>query len=140
MTANLARIPQAHQPVHKAAAFIYENGPKTTTELYAAVFFGSSKNRNAMIANSVASGWLIDVPGKIGISDFARAHFNSIERPAAKYIGIPAAPREPLTPLHLRPTLKYKTDSSGSNVREIDARFQRAEGHHFFTVSSGVVA
>jgi hypothetical protein len=138
MTRHTLRAPNANQAIYAAAELIHSEGPKSTAELYAAIYFGRAGDRSHKISNAIASGWLIDGPGKIDISDFARAHFDAIDRPAAKYIGIPAAPREPLTPLHLRPTLKYKTDSSGSNVRDIDARFQRAAGHHFFTVSSGV--
>jgi hypothetical protein len=131
--------PKSDSAAYQAAAIIHKSGPQTAAQLIGQIDFGSRpSNRLGKIESAAASGWLVEVRDVFSLGDAARVFFDSIKAEMPKYVGQVAAPREPLTPLHLRPALKYKTDSSGSNVRDIDARFQRAEGHHFFTVSSGV--
>jgi hypothetical protein len=133
-----SRTPATKSPAYQAAALIHRTGPIPRDDLLECVEFSTRPcNAGQALSAAIRSGWLSETPEGVTLSDISRHHFGP-QRVESAYVGVKAGKREPLTPLHLRPALKYKTDSSGSNVRDIDARFQRPEGHHFFTVSSGV--
>ena len=90
------RIPQSHLAVYKSAELIHSSGPKTTAELYAAIYFGRDGDRAHKVTNSIAAGWLTSADGKIGIGSLARAHFDGQpEVQAEKYAGQVATVREP---------------------------------------------
>lgn len=141
MTAHhTTRLPQKNLAAFKAGELIHKEGPKTIAELFSAIDFGKSSNRQPKIDGAIARGWLIEADGKIALSEFARLHFrDDIEVATVPYIGIAATPREPLTPLYERPALSRKnmTNSRGDHVREIDASFQRAAGFRSHSVPTG---
>lgn len=136
MTRHTApRIPQPHTASYRASAHLSVSGPLTTAQLFAAVDFGSK--RVSTLDSALRTGWLIEVRGKIDISDDARAHFIDSEiHESVKAVGQVAAMRHTQS-VYERPNLKYKTNSRGDHARVIDDRFQRTEGTRFHSVPTG---
>lgn len=97
-----ARIPPSNAAIYRAAAIIFEAGPQTAGALFASIDFGKLCFRYEKIEGAIRAGWMVDVDGKIGISELARVHFGGKpEAPAVKYVGQVATTREPYVPAPL---------------------------------------
>jgi hypothetical protein len=127
------RVPAKPTASYRASEHIFEHGPTLAADLFAAGIFGEKKfNRNATLERALASGWLIETGNLIDISAFARKHFEQVEKPTEKHIGIAAAKRE--YNAYLQPPLSKRFLTSSKGFRDDAPTWShRGSDHHFFT-------
>lgn len=84
---SVKQVPRIDSAIYKAAVHIRANGPQSLEALFTAVDFGAKGERTGKLNYAFEIGWLEETPeDSIGLTDFAREHFES-KPPKAKYVG-----------------------------------------------------
>lgn len=89
------RLPARNSSAYRAAEHIYKHGAIAPHDLFSVVQFTERlSNRMASLERALGSGFLCEVNGLVGITEFARDHFrmHSSDQPA-KYVGEVVQPR-----------------------------------------------
>jgi hypothetical protein len=129
-TTGASRVPRHTEAVYKAAELIYNDGPKTRAELFRAVDFADRKRRFEKLARAIHSDWLVELPGAlIGITDFAREHFDDDEQSTPAYVGQVAGPRD----MNLMQRPAYKSQLNPRGFRDDVPPSSVRSGQSFFT-------
>ena len=132
------RIPPANAAIHRAAFVIFEAGPQTPAALFASIDFGKAYSRLGKIDSAIRNGWLIDIDGKVGISDRARTYFSGKpEASAPKYVGQMATIREPYA-YEAAPLSKRHIPNSKGNRADVP-EFSIRDGVRCYSVGGGSV-
>ena len=132
------RIPPANAAIYRAALVIFEAGPQTHAALFASIDFGVAYLRTGKLEGAIRNGWLIDIDGKIGISDRARTYFSGKpETSAPKYIGQMATIREPYA-YEAAPLSKRFIPNSKGNRADVP-EFSIRDGVRCYSVGGGKV-
>jgi hypothetical protein len=129
--------PKGRGAGYRAAEYLHHNKITTISQadLFLVVNFGTNHSiRVESMDRAIASGWLIDAGGgKIDIGPAARAHFDSLEAPAKKYVGQVATPRVPLRPFQACPPISQKNIPNIHGPRDDVPVFSVRERAHFPT-------
>jgi hypothetical protein len=135
------RIPKPDTASYRAAAHLYTVGPLTPAELFEAIACGDKpSSRLLMLESATRTNWLIEVAGKIAISETARAHFASLdaeEKPTPKWQGVAATPRPQPVSVYDRPALSRKYMPSTKGNRDDVPAFSVREKVSFRSVPTG---
>ena len=127
---NAIRTAPRNGTSYAAGRHLHKHGPLTERELFAAIPFGSRCTRaEDVLQRALTSGWLSLLPdGRIGISSFARAHYDQLSGEAERPVGQIATVRTP-TDVFARPPLsrKYMPNPRGTR-QDIPAWSVRAPG------------
>lgn len=99
------RIPDIDSDSYVAARWIYDNGPRTDVELFAAGHFGGRKSYDITLQRAITTGWLVVTErGQIACGEAALDHFDGVEKPV--WVGEKAA--SPSINLMTRPPLSRR--------------------------------
>jgi len=118
ITALIQATPGRSADIYTAAAIIDKAGPMQRVELFAAMDFGPSNNRENKLREAFETGWLRETPsGHIELTEYSKRHFEA-QKPKEKYVG-------EMTPPAYRPSIFA---SQGLSKRYIpDRRGPRAD-------------
>lgn len=135
---NKPKVPPANSAVYRAAAIIFADGPQPMADLFRAIDFGKLCFRFEKMENAIRNGWLADVDGKIGISEFARVHFGGKpEAPTVKYSGQVATTREPYA--FDAPPLSKRHIPNPQGFRDDVPKYSVRSGVRCYSVAGGKV-
>lgn len=126
-------IPSPTSAAYLAAALIHRAGPIPRADLLGRITFSDHPhNAGQSLSATIRAGWLAETPEGVTLSDISRKHFGT-QRVKSAYVGLKAAPREPLTPLYARPPLSRKFIPSSKGTRDDVPEFSVRVGAHFHT-------
>lgn len=131
---NSIRTAPRNGTSYAAGEYLHKNGPQTERALFAAIPFGSRCTRaEDVLQRALTSGWLSLLPdGRIGISSFARAHYDQLSGEAELPVGQIAAVRTPAD-VFARPPLSKKYIPNPRGTRQDIPVWSVRTGASFFT-------
>lgn len=130
------RIPAPHTASYRASAHLHKSGPLTPEQLLAAVHFAAKPSSRLISLDSVLrTGWLVEIAGKIDISEDARSFFEGVE--PVKLAGQIAAVRDHGS-VYDRPALSRKHIPSSRGNRDDVPEFSVRAPVSFRTLAGGI--
>ena len=104
---------------YAAGEYLHKNGPMSPHALFAVVDMGHKVgHQEDTLQRGIRSGWLDQQDdGRIGISNFARAHYDQLEGEKVRPAGQVAAMREPVS-VFTRPALSKKHIPNPRGLRQ----------------------
>lgn len=135
-------IPLTNSPAYRAAAHLFHTGPLQAEVMFDQMGYDKKAcRRRQALSRVLMTGWLVEGPRGVDLSDEARAHFAALPHAAPvvkeKYVGQVAAPRLPLRPLYEgQLSAKFRVSSKG-NRDDVPAFSVREEGFRSHSVPLG---
>lgn len=137
---NGTRTAMRGTAAYAAGAYLHKHGPMNQHALFAVVDMGhKTGHQEDTLQRAIRSGWLLEQDdGKIGISSFARAHYDQLEGEKARPAGQIAAMRQPAD-VFARPPLSKRFIPNPRGTRQDIPAWSVRSGASFKTVAGGGV-
>lgn len=123
---------------YAAGEYLHKHGPMSPHALFAVVDMGhKSGHQEDTLQRGIRSGWLVQQDdGKISISTFARAHYDTLEGEKVRPVGQIAAMREQPS-VFARPALSKKYIPNSRGIRQDIPAWSVREQASFKSVGGG---
>lgn len=133
MTSKKKGTPSTESAAFRAALQMYVHGPQTSESILLLVDFGNTPGRqSAGLIRAMQTGWLIEIGGRVHISDYARHYFDGTEpepqvpKPPTGDVATPRVNVNAGLPL----SAKYRLNVRGLRVDAMDNSHSAMPSHY----------